>query len=66
MALLGNLQTVGIAWSAGAGGWLLAEVTPIAVRAALEGLSIARAARLRAERAKLIEAWGPEPPADDQ
>ena len=48
------------------GGWLLAEITPIAVRAALEALSIARAARLRAERARLVEAWGLETPAGDQ
>jgi hypothetical protein len=57
-ALLGNLQVVGTAWSAAAGGWLLAEVLPLAVRAALETLSIARASRLQAERARLIEAWG--------
>ena len=54
------------AWSAAAGGWLLAEVMPIAVRAALEALSIARAARLRAERSKLVEAWGLESPPADQ
>jgi hypothetical protein len=65
-ALLGNLQIVGTAWSAAAAGWLLAEVTPIAVRAGLEALSIARAARLRAERARLVEAWGLESPPDNQ
>ncbi len=36
-ALLGNLQIVGTAWSAAAAGWLLAEVTPIAVRAGTGG-----------------------------
>ncbi|HME21366.1 MAG TPA: hypothetical protein VKI44_08445 [Acetobacteraceae bacterium] len=65
-ALLGNVQVVGTTWSAAAGGWLLAEVAPIAVRAILEALSIARGARLRAERAKLVEAWGLEAPPDDQ
>ena len=65
-ALLGNLRIVGTAWSAAAGGWLLAEIAPIAVRAALEALSIARAARLRAERARLVEAWGLETPHGDQ
>lgn len=65
-ALLGNLQIVGTAWIAAAAGWLLAEVTPIAVRAGLEALSIARSARLRAERAELMEAWGLESPPDDQ
>jgi hypothetical protein len=65
-ALLGNLRIVGMAWSAAAVGWLLAEITPIAVRAALEGLGIARAARLRAERAKLVEIWGLETLPGDQ
>jgi len=55
-----------MAWSAAAAGWLLAEITPIAVRAALEGLGIARAARLRAERAKLVETWGLETLPGDQ
>lgn len=58
MALLGNPRFVGAAWSAAAGGWLLAEVMPIAVRATLEALSLSRAARLRAERARLMEEWG--------
>lgn len=65
-ALLGNVRILGIAWSAGAAGWLLAEVTPIAVRAALDALSIARTARLRAERARLAEAWGLDAPPEDQ
>jgi hypothetical protein len=60
-ALLGNLQIVGTAWSAAAGGWLLAEIMPLAVRAVLEALSIARTSRLQAERARLIEAWGLPP-----
>ena len=64
-ALLGNVRIVATAWGAAAAGWLLAEATPMAVRAALEALSIARAARLRAERARLLEIWGlGAPPAD--
>ena len=64
-ALLGDFQILATAWSAAAGGWLLAEGVPIAVRAALEALSITRASRLRSERAGLAEAWGLElPPAD--
>jgi hypothetical protein len=59
--LADNLQVVGTAWSAAAGGWLLAEIMPLAVRAALEALSIARTSRLQAERARLIEAWGLPP-----
>ena len=65
-ALLGNLRIVGMAWSAESAGWLLDEITPIAVRPALEGLGIARAARLRAERAKLVETWGLETLPGDQ
>jgi hypothetical protein len=37
---------------------LLAEITPLAVRAVLEALSTTRASRLRTEREQLIEAWG--------
>jgi hypothetical protein len=59
-ALAGNAHTVGVAWTAAAAGWLLAEILPIAVRAVLETLSIARSAQLRTERAKLVEAWGIE------
>jgi hypothetical protein len=65
-SILANLQVPGIAWSAAAAGWLLAEIAPVAVRAVLEGMTISRAARLRAERARLVEEWGFEPPAGDQ
>lgn len=58
--LLGDLHVIGTAWSAAAAGWLLAQLAPVAVRAALEAISVARAARLRAERAKLVEEWGLE------
>ena len=62
-ALLADLQTVGIAWTAGASGWLLAELSPIGVRAVLEALSRTRAAKLRAARARLVDEWGfSEPP----
>jgi hypothetical protein len=66
MALLGNTQIIVVAWSAAATGWLLAEIIPVAVRAALEALSISRAARLRAARAALIEEWGLDPVSNDQ
>ena len=65
MALLSNIRVVGLAWSAAAVGWLLAEIIPIGVRATLEGLSVARASRLNAERAKLVEIWGLNAPQDD-
>lgn len=56
--LLSDTQIIATAWSAAAAGWLLAQLTPIAVRTALEALSLARAVRLRGERSKLVEAWG--------
>jgi hypothetical protein len=69
-SLLGNLDVIGTAWSAAAAGWLLAELMPFAARAVLEALSIAQKARLEAERARLVEAWGlegaQEPPARPQ
>ena len=65
-ALLGNMRTIGLAWSAAAAGWLLAEVAPIAVRVVLEALSASRAARLRAERARLTEEWGLGSAPNDQ
>jgi hypothetical protein len=55
---LGDTQIIATAWSAAAAGWLLAQLTPVAVRTALEALSLARAVRLRGERSKLVEAWG--------
>jgi hypothetical protein len=55
-----------MAWSAAAGGWLLAEAVPVAVRAALEALSMTRTARLRSERVGLVEAWGLDSPPADQ
>jgi hypothetical protein len=58
VALLSSLHVLGIAWAAAAAGWLLAEVAPVAVRATLEALSISRAARLRASRARLADECG--------
>jgi hypothetical protein len=65
-ALLANVQVLGLAWSAAAAGWLLAEATPIAVRVVLEALAVTRTARLRAERSRLAAAWGAEAIPDDQ
>jgi len=42
-----------------------ASGTGVGVRAALEGVSVARASRLNAERAKLVEIWGLNAPQDD-
>jgi hypothetical protein len=58
MALATDVDTVGTAWAAAAAGWLLAELTPVAVRVVLEAMSLSQAARLRAVRAALAEEWG--------
>jgi hypothetical protein len=60
LAILGDVSTIGTAWSAAAAGWLLAELLPVVVRAVLEAASLTRAVRLRAARAKLVEEWGTE------
>jgi len=52
------------AWAAQAGGWLLAELMPLVIRFVLEQQSAARAARLRASRARLEAEWG-IPPATE-
>jgi hypothetical protein len=58
LGLLGDLQTLGTAWSAAAAGWLMAELVPVGARLVLETLAHARVARLRAERTRLAETWG--------
>ena len=63
-ALLGNFRVIATAWTAAAAGWLLAELTPLAVRAVLETLAITRTARLQADRDRLVEDWGLDTPAE--
>jgi hypothetical protein len=63
---VGDLNILGTAWSAAAAGWLLAELSPFAVRAALEALSLSRAAQLRATRDRLAEEWGLGGPSADR
>ena len=58
VAMLGDVWTWLPAWAASGGGWLLAELAPIGVRAVLELAVLARATRLRAQRAKLENEWG--------
>jgi hypothetical protein len=57
---------IGIAWSAAASGWLLTQIAPLAVRAALEGVALARSTRLRAARSRIAEAWGLDAEPNDQ
>ena len=58
ISIVTDPATIGLAWSAAAGGWLLTQVTPLAVRAVLEAGALAQATRLRAVRARIAEAWG--------
>jgi hypothetical protein len=60
MALLGDPRLLATAWAAGAAGWLLAELCPLGLRLALEAMATAQAARLRARRARLTQAWSLE------
>ena len=47
-------------WAACAAGWLLTQILPIGIRVALEATSLARAARLQAQRERLAAEWGLE------
>jgi hypothetical protein len=55
MTLLSNGRVVGMAWTAAAAGWLLAEIIPIGVRAALEGVSVARATPRNSHHPKVAQ-----------
>ena len=66
MSLLSDLAAPALAWSAQGAGWLLSQVIPLLVRVTLEAQSRVEVSRMRAERAKLAEAWGlPEPTSDE-
>lgn len=54
------------AWCAAAAGWLLADLAPLAARAALDMAAKSRAARLRAERARLRALWEGRGSADPE
>ncbi len=62
--MLGNPAVLGAAWLAGAGGWLASELAPLFLRVGMDAAAAARAARLRAERASLVEAWELDPGTD--
>ena len=57
-AIVGDPMVFGPAWAACAGGWLLSQLLPIGIRGILEAASLSQAARLRAERERLVKAWG--------
>jgi hypothetical protein len=64
LALLSDIATPAVAWSAQGGAWLLTQLIPLLMRLALEAQSRVEVARLRAERAQLAASWG-LPPATD-
>jgi hypothetical protein len=66
IAILTDPTAIGIAWSAAAAGWLLTQITPLAVRAALEATALARSTRLRAMRSRTAETWGLDAAEKDQ
>lgn len=57
IALAGDPAVLGAAWLAGAGGWLLNDFAPLLLKIGLDGLAAARTRRLKADRARLTEAW---------
>lgn len=57
LTMLGDPGVLGLAWLAGAAGWLASELAPLFLKVMLDGTSAARAAHLKAERADLLEAW---------
>ncbi len=58
IAIVTDPTTIGIAWSLAGAGWLLTQIAPLVVRAALEAVALGRSTRLRATRARITEAWG--------
>jgi hypothetical protein len=66
IAIITDPTTIGMAWSAAAAGWLLTQVAPLAVRAALEAVALARSTRLRAARSRIAEAWGLDEASNDE
>ena len=62
--LLSDVGRVATAWALQAGGWLVGELAPLAVRAGMEATAAAQAARLRARRARYEEEGG-LPPAPE-
>ena len=63
LGMIGDLDVVGPAWAAAAGGWLLVQLAPLAVQLVLDTASRRRAAALRARRQALATEWGLDPSA---
>ena len=65
LRLIGAPAILGTAWIAAAGGWLLGELAPIGVRAALELRDASRASRLKSARGRYEAEWGAPPLTDE-
>ncbi len=63
VALITDPAVFGVAWMAGALGWTVCELAPVAVRLALDARSVTRAVWLRGKRRELEEEWGLPPAA---
>jgi hypothetical protein len=63
LEMVADVTVLGTAWAAQGGAWLLCELTPLVIAAAMDVASRSRAARLRADRAILEELWGLPPEA---
>ncbi len=57
LALATDIRVLAATWCAAAAGWGLTILAPVVARAVLEAASATRAARLRAERSRLLAAW---------
>ena len=55
---IADAQVVAAAWSAAAAGWLVAQLSPLAVRMALESAALARKRRLTTARNRCAADWG--------
>jgi hypothetical protein len=53
-----DLNNLAMAWGTAAVGWLLAELTPLAVKAVLEAMASSQTARLNLARTEFEEDWG--------
>ncbi len=65
LALATDPATFGPAWATAAAGWLIIQLAPLGVRAALDASALTHAARIRTARAQVIEAWGLDQAGND-
>jgi hypothetical protein len=58
LAILADPGAIAAAWSLAAVGWLMTQIAPLIVKAALEAAALARTTRLRTMRGRIAEEWG--------